>query len=80
MVPEFDTAVFSMEEGEITEKPVQTQFGYHLIKLNKKNSATTPAFEEIAGEIKQGLIGEKRQRAYESKLNQLKILYPVDKA
>ena len=80
MVPEFDVAVFSMEEGEITETPVQTQFGYHLIKLNKKNAATIPAFEEIAGEIKQGLLGEKRQRAYESKINQLKILFPVDKA
>ena len=80
MVPEFDVAVFSMEEGEVTETPVQTQFGYHLIKLNKKNAATIPAFEEIAGEIKQGLLGEKRQRAYESKINQLKILFPVDKA
>ena len=80
MVPEFDVAVFAMEEGEITETPVQTQFGYHLIKLNKKNAATIPAFEEIAGEIKQGLLGEKRQRAYESKINQLKILFPVDKA
>ena len=79
MVPEFDTAVFAMEEGEITETPVKTQFGYHLIKLNKKNPATTPAFEEIASEIKQGLLGEKRQKAYESKINQLKILYPVDK-
>ena len=69
-----------MEEGEVTETPVQTQFGYHLIKLNKKNAATIPAFEEIAGEIKQGLLGEKRQRAYESKINQLKILFPVDKA
>ena len=68
MVPEFDTAVFSMEEGEVTEAPVKTQFGYHLIKLNKKNPAKTPEFEAIAGEIKQGLLGEKR-----------KILYPVDK-
>ena len=64
MVPEFDVAVFSMEEGEITETPVKTQFGYHLIKLNKKNPATTPAFEEIASEINQGLLGEKRQKAY----------------
>jgi peptidyl-prolyl cis-trans isomerase C len=78
MVPEFDTAVFAMEEGEVTETPVKTQFGYHLIKLNKKNPATTPAFEEIASEIKQGLLGEKRQKAYESKINQLKILYPVE--
>ena len=80
MVPEFDTAVFEMAEGEITETPVKTQFGYHLIKLNKKNEATIPAFAEVAAEIKQGLLGEKRQKAYESKINQLKILYPVDKA
>ena len=78
MVPEFDVAVFAMEEGEVTETPVKTQFGYHLIKLNKKNPATTPAYEEIANEIKSGLLGEKRQKAYESKINQLKILYPVD--
>ncbi len=78
MVPEFDVAVFAMEEGEVTETPVKTQFGYHLIKLNKKNPATTPAYEEIANEIKNGLLGEKRQKAYESKINQLKILYPVD--
>ena len=80
MVPEFDSAVFAMEEGEVTETPVKTQFGYHLIKLNKKSEATIPAFAEVAAEIKQGLLGEKRQRAYESKINQLKILYPVDKA
>ena len=80
MVPEFDSAVFAMEEGEVTETPVKTQFGYHLIKLNKKSEATIPAFAEVAAEIKQGLLGEKRQKAYESKINQLKILYPVDKA
>ena len=78
MVPEFDTAVFEMAEGEITETPVKTQFGYHLIKLNKKSESTIPAFAEVAAEIKQGLLGEKRQKAYESKINQLKILYPVD--
>jgi hypothetical protein len=35
-------------------------------------------FDKIAAEIKNGLLGEKRQKAYESKINQLKILYPVD--
>ena len=78
MVPEFDTAVFEMEVGTVTEKPVATQFGYHLIKLNsKKESAITP-YAEIAGEIKNALIAEKQSAAYESKINQLKILYPVD--
>lgn len=78
MVPEFDAAVFAMEVGEITEAPVKTQFGYHLIKLNSKKEAEAMPFASIKDEIKEGLLGEKRRAAYDSKINQLKILYPVD--
>ena len=78
MVPEFDAAVFAMEVGEITDAPVKTQFGYHLIKLNGKNAAEEMPFAEIAPEIKNALLQEKQRAAYESKINQLKILYPVD--
>ena len=78
MVPEFDNAVFSMEVGEITSTPVQTQFGYHLIKLNSKNPAQPTPFEAIAEQLKEMLVGQKRRDAYQSRVNQLKILYPVD--
>lgn len=78
MVPEFDKAVFEMETGEISKVPVQTQFGYHLIKLNAKNESSVAPYESIANEIKEALLSEKRRKAYESKINQLKILYPVD--
>ena len=78
MVPEFDSAVFSMEVGEVTKTPVKTQFGYHLIKLNSKTESTTIPYEEISGEIMNALLLEKRRAAYESKINQLKIMYPVD--
>ena len=78
MVPEFDEAVFKMEVGEITASPVKTQFGYHLIKLIAKNEAEAMPFASIAGEIKGALLQEKRRAAYDSKINQLKILYPVD--
>lgn len=78
MVPEFDEAVFSMEVGTVTDAPVKTQFGYHLIKLNSKKESETIPFASIKDEIKEGLLGEKRRAAYDSKINQLKILYPVD--
>ena len=78
MVPEFDSAVFAMEVGEISESPVKTQFGYHLIKLNNKKAAEVMPYAEIAEEIKDALLAEKQRAAYESKINQLKILYPVD--
>lgn len=78
MVAEFDTAVFTMAEGEISASPVKTQFGYHLIKLNAKKEAAPMEYDAIKDEIKDALLNEKRRAAYTSKINQLKILYPVD--
>ena len=78
MVPEFDNACFTMNVGEISG-PVKTQFGYHLIKLNSKNEPKTLSFDEVKDGLKQQMIGEKRQNAFQSKINQLKIMYPVDK-
>ena len=78
MVPEFDAAVFSMQVGEITKEPVKTQFGFHLIKLNSKKEASVADFAAIKEDIKSALLNEKRRKAYESKINQLKIMYPVD--
>jgi len=67
-----------MEVGTISE-PVQTQFGYHLIRLNNKSEGGVLAYDEIKGELMNQLKEEKQQAAYQSKVNQLKILYPVDK-
>ena len=78
MVPEFDKAVFELEVGEITKAPVQTQFGYHLIKLNSKSDSTVMPYEEIAPQLTEMVLNEKRREAYERKVNQLKILYPVE--
>lgn len=78
MVPEFDQAVFALQEGELTG-PVKTQFGYHLIRMNKKNEATPISYADIREELYQQVRQEKQQEAYQKKINQLKILYPVDK-
>ena len=78
MVPEFDKAVFELEVGEVTKTPVQTQFGYHLIKLNSKSEASVMPFDDIAPQLSDMVLNEKRREAYERKINQLKILYPVE--
>ena len=77
MVPEFDSAVFAMNVGEISE-PVKTQFGYHLIKLTAKNEAAEVPFEQVKPQLMQSLLSEKQRNAYNSKINQLKIMFPVD--
>ncbi len=78
MVPEFDTACFEMEIGEI-RGPVKTQFGYHIIRLNGKKNAETIPYSDIRSQLYQQVTQEKQQAAYQSKINQLKIMYPVDK-
>ena len=78
MVPEFDKAVFELEVDEMTKTPVKTQFGYHLIKLNSKSESTVIPYEEVAPQLIEMVLNEKRREAYEKKINQLQILYPVE--
>ena len=78
MVPEFDAACFSMAVGEV-KGPVATQFGFHLIRLNSKGESSTIPFAEIKEQIRAQLLREKQQNTYRSKVNQLGILFPVDR-
>lgn len=78
MVKEFEDAAFDMEIGVVSE-PVQTQFGWHLITVSDKSDSTVMAYEDVAEQLKEQLLSDKQQKAYASKINQLKILFPVDK-
>ena len=78
MVPEFENACAAMEVGTISA-PVQTQFGYHLIKLNSRDDGGEVKYEDVKSQLMEALKAEKQQAAYQSKINQLKIVYPVQK-
>lgn len=78
MVPEFEQAAFAMEVGELST-PVKTQFGYHLIRLNGKKAGEPTPLSEVRDRIEAELLRRNQQNAYQSKVNQLKILFPVDK-
>ncbi len=78
MVPEFEAACEALEEGELSA-PVQTQFGWHLIKLVTKGMGKAVEYKDVSEQLKNALMEQKQQAAYESKINQLKILFPVDK-
>ncbi|MEO0543577.1 MAG: peptidylprolyl isomerase [Pseudomonadota bacterium] len=59
MVPEFEAAAFSLTVGEFTRDPVQTQFGFHVIKVEDARPVQPPPFEQVAGQIQSGIFREK---------------------
>jgi peptidyl-prolyl cis-trans isomerase C len=63
MVPEFEEAVMALESGEVSP-PVQTQFGWHVVRLNETRMAEAPPLEEVRGEIAEEL----RQQAVEARI------------
>ena len=64
MVPEFSKAAEALKEGEITQKPVKTQFGYHVIYLEKKNDAQPLKYEEV----KDRIIASLKQKQFAVKI------------
>lgn len=63
MVPEFADAAFKLKPGEITDTPVKTQFGWHVIKVEDRRTAKPPTFEQIkpklTNEMSRELVGDK---------------------
>lgn len=51
MVKEFEQATFSLEKGEISQEPVKTKFGFHIIKLNDIRDAKPKKLDEIKQNI-----------------------------
>lgn len=77
MVPEFDTVVFQIELGKVSE-PVKTQFGYHLIKVEERNDSKSKSLDEVKETIKNWLTQEKQQTEYLKVIDGLKKKYTVE--
>jgi foldase protein PrsA len=74
MVPEFEAVAFSLEVGEVSE-PVQSQFGFHIIKVDDvqtiKDLEETGASEEEIEVYKQSIVDSLAQDAYAEKVSSL---------
>ncbi len=75
MVPDFENAVVAMEPGGVSE-PVQTQFGWHVIKLNEKRLLEAPDLEDVRGELELQL----RQTRVQEEIERVTATADVDRS
>jgi peptidyl-prolyl cis-trans isomerase C len=59
MVPEFEKAAFALEVGKHTAEPVQSQFGWHIIKVEDKRAQQPPAFDTVKEQFRSLILREK---------------------
>ena len=74
MVPEFEQAAFEAEIGNVVG-PVKTQFGYHLIKVEKRTEAQVLPFDQVKDKIKMNLLQQKQNQVYLEKAEDLRGKY-----
>lgn len=72
-VKEFGDALRSLSKGKITETPVKTQFGYHVIRLNDVREAQLPKFEDVKPQIQQQLMQQKMAEFQEGLRKKAKV-------
>lgn len=60
-VKPFSDAMIALQKGQVTETPVKTQFGYHIIKLEDVRAAKVPTLEEVKPQIAEKLQQQKLQ-------------------
>lgn len=71
MVPPFEKAAFALEIGALSQ-PVQTQFGWHLIKLHERTEPVVTPFEEVSEKVIEYLQERRKDKVFEDFLDGLK--------
>lgn len=74
-VPEFSKAMTGLKKGEMTEAPVKSQFGWHVIRLDDVREAQFPAFEDVKAQLRQRLEQMKLQQFQEELRSKAKTDY-----
>ncbi len=60
MVPQFEEAAFKLKAGDVSQ-PVETQFGWHLIRVDERRDRKPPAFEDVKDRIVMSMVHRKAQ-------------------
>jgi peptidyl-prolyl cis-trans isomerase C len=74
MVPQFEEAAFSLKKGEVS-KPVQSQFGWHVIKVEDRRQKPPPTFDDVKDRLIGSMVQSKAQNIATELRGKAKIDY-----
>jgi peptidyl-prolyl cis-trans isomerase C len=77
-VPEFGQAMVRLQKGQMTDAPVKSQFGWHIIRLDDTREAPFPAFADVKDQVKQRLEQLQAQAFQEELRKRAKTDYKFD--
>lgn len=71
LVPEFSAAMVKLNKGQVTDKPVKSQFGWHIIKMDDIRDTKIPTMDELRNQLKQMISSDQNwQKAKFSEMMQ----------
>lgn len=73
MVPEFEAEAFALKPGETSAKPIKTQFGYHIMKVEERRTQPVPALDQVRDQVIQMVERDKYQEALAKMRGEAKI-------
>jgi peptidyl-prolyl cis-trans isomerase C len=79
MLPEFADAAFALQPGQVTDKPVHTQYGWHVIRVEERRTAEPPTFEQARDGLRNQMVQDGLQKLVASALAEVKVeKYNID--
>ncbi|MBP8061542.1 MAG: peptidylprolyl isomerase [Polaromonas sp.] len=72
-VPEFSAALLKLNKGQLTDKPVKTQFGFHIIRVDDTRDIKLPSFDEVKPQIADQMKQDKRGNFQRDLLGKAKV-------
>ncbi|SCM78513.1 PpiC-type peptidyl-prolyl cis-trans isomerase [uncultured Pleomorphomonas sp.] len=73
MVPEFEAEAFALKPGETSAKPIKTQFGYHIVKVEERRAQPVPTLDQVREQVIQMVERDKYQETLAKMRGEAKI-------
>ena len=74
MLPEFSAAAFAMSKGQISDHPVHTRYGWHVIQVLDTRVSPPPAFDTVAAQIRQKMIQDAVRKVVDQAVAKVKVV------